>query len=210
MATRTQQKARTRQVILDAVARLLDAGTTAPTVDDIVVAANISRATFYRYFPSPAEALWHVVVDQWIPPTDDLLMGADDVGERVRRVEDTINGYLLGVANATRAFERAMLDRTLSGQDLPEDRPARRLAYIDAALEPIADDLDPEDLFLVRHALALTMGSSVVPALLDTCGLDATRARVVTAFAAQAIVNEARRRAAPDRPDRTETSQKVE
>jgi hypothetical protein len=39
------------------------------------------------------------------------------------------------------------------------------------------------------------MGSSVVPALLDTCGLDPASAREVTAFAAEAIVNEARRRA---------------
>jgi AcrR family transcriptional regulator len=195
VATRTQQKARTRQAILDAVVGLLDAGATEPTVDQIVAAANTSRATFYRYFPSPAEALWQVVVDQWIPPAEEVVAPAEDVGERLRRVEAAINGYLFGVANATRAFERAMLDRTLSGRALPEDRPARRLTYIDAALEPIADELSADDLFLVRHALALTMGSSVVPALLDTCGLDPARAREVTAFAAEAILAEARRRA---------------
>jgi AcrR family transcriptional regulator len=195
VVARTEQKARTRQAILDAVARLIGDGRSDLTVDEIVLAADTSRATFYRYFPSPAEALFQVWSDLRVPAGADAIAGTGDVGQRVARAEEAINGFLLGIADATRAFERAMLDRTLAGRALPEDRPARRLGYIDAALEPIAGHLSPHDLFLVRHALALTMGSSVVPALLDTCDLDASEAREVTAFAAAAIVAEARRRA---------------
>ncbi len=48
--------------------------------------------------------------------------------------------------------------------------------------------LDQADLERLRYALALTMGSQVVSALLDTCGLDIDQARDVTRFAAQTIV----------------------
>lgn len=195
MAPRDRQRARTRQAILDAVAGLLEAGITEPTVDEIVAAADTSRATFYRYFPSPAEALWHVFADLSLPPTEDVAKAGDDPEDRIAEAESAVNGYLFTLADATRAFERAMLERSLSGRAHPHDRPARRLQYIDVALEPIADLLDPHDLFLIRHALALTMGSSVVPALLDTCGLDADQAREVTAFAARTLIREAIRRA---------------
>jgi hypothetical protein len=93
-----------------------------------------------------------------------------------------------------------MLERAATGSAQPEDRPARRLRYIDAAIEPLAGQLSERQRFLVRHALALTMGSSSVVAMLDTCGLDAADAREVTAFAAQAIAREALRLAEAEHP----------
>ena len=48
---RTQQKARTRDALIAATRRLLAQGTT-PTVEQAAAAAQISRATAYRYFPN--------------------------------------------------------------------------------------------------------------------------------------------------------------
>jgi AcrR family transcriptional regulator len=198
MAPRTRQRERTRERLLDAIQELIDAGSTDLGVDAIASAAGTSRATFYRYFSSPAEALWHVYTDRHLAAMDEAFRDAGDVADRVARAETAVNEYLLSDPNATRAFERAMLDRTLNGTATPLDRPARRLRYIDAALEPIADDLSDDDRFLVRHALALAMGSSVVPALIDTCALTPEEARRVTRFAAEAIVREALRRSRVD------------
>jgi AcrR family transcriptional regulator len=191
MATRVQQRERTRQVILDAIGRLVDRGHPEPGVDDITAEASVSRATFYRYFGSPSEGLFQVFTDRSLPPIEAALDGAGDVVGRVARAADTVNDYLLGDPASTRAYERAMLERSLSGTATPTDRPARRLAFIDAALEPVAGALSADELFLVRHALALTMGSSVVPALMDTCGLDQSEAARVARFAATVIAERA-------------------
>ena len=48
---RTQQKARTRDALIATTRRLLAQGTT-PTVEQAAAAAQISRATAYRYFPN--------------------------------------------------------------------------------------------------------------------------------------------------------------
>jgi AcrR family transcriptional regulator len=204
VATREEQKARTRQAILDAVARMIDAGRTDLDVDEVASEAGVSRATFYRYFGSPLDALFHVVADRDLVPVD-AVRGAGDVAARVAVAEDVVNTWLFAAPDATRGFERSMLERNANGTAQPEDRPGRRLRYIDAALEPLADRLTEHQRFLVRHALALTMGSTSVVAMLDTCGLDAAAAREVTAFAAQAITREALRLAA-ERPTEVSAS----
>ena len=201
MATRTNQRARTRQAIMDATADLLDEGRADPSMDEIAERARVSRATAYRYFDSAPDVVWQVFADRGLPTVEETFAGAgDDVVERVARAERVINGYLFGDPDGARAFERAVLDRTLRGTGAPDDRAARRMAYIDAALEPLAPHLAPDDLERVRNALALTMGSQVVPALLDTCRLDEATARRVTGFAGRAIVAEALRLAGQDVP----------
>ena len=194
MAPRTNQKERTRQALVDAAAALLDEGRADPTIDEVIERALVSRATFYRYFDSASDLMWQVFSDRSIPSVDETFGDAGhDIVERAARAEQAINDYLFGDADGTRAFERAVLERALNGTATDHDRTGRRLAYIDAVLEPIADRLSPADLVRVRHALALTMGSQVVSALLDTCKLDPETARDVTGFAARAIAAEATR-----------------
>jgi len=169
-----------------------------------VVEAGVSRATFYRYFASPAEGIFQATTDRALATVDDTVGVHRSVDERIRAAEAAVNDFLFEDPDRTRSFEKAMLERSLAGTATALDRPARRLRFIDAALEPIAEDLTPDELFLVRHALALTMGSSALPALMDTCGLPRDDARRVTAFAASSIAAHAtavaeRRRAAAAR-----------
>lgn len=201
MTTRSNQRERTRQALLDAASDLLDGGNAVPTMDEIAERARVSRATAYRYFESAPDVVWQVIADRLIEPVDSAFADAgDDVVGRVARAEAVINDFLFGDPDGTRAFERAVLDRQLAGSARPDDRTGRRLVYIDAALAPIADRLAPADLERLRYALALTMGSQVVTALLDTCGLDVDQAREITRFASRAIVAEALRSAGLDQP----------
>jgi AcrR family transcriptional regulator len=207
MTTRFNQRARTRQALIDAAAALLDSGHASPTMDEVAEQARVSRATAYRYFDSASDLVWQVVADRLVAPVDDTFVAAgDDIGERVERAEALINDHLFGDPDGTRAFERAALDRQLSGAGLPDDRAGRRLVSIDAALAPIVDRLDPAELERLRYALALTMGSQVVPALLDTCRLDVDQAREVTRFAARAIIADTLRRAGLEHAGSTPTS----
>lgn len=196
MAIRSNQKARTRQALLDGAARVLADGTAEPSMDQIAEAAQVSRATAYRYFDSPSEAVWEVMSDRAIADVDAVMAAAgNDITDRVLAAEEAINGYLFDDPDGARAFERAALDRSLRGMSQDTDRAARRLGYIDAALEPIADRLSDGERRSVRHALALAMGSQAVPAMLDTCRLDVDEARSATRFACRAIATEASRMA---------------
>jgi AcrR family transcriptional regulator len=207
VTTRLNQRARTRHALIDAAAALLDSGRTSPTMGEVAEEARVSRATAYRYFDSVPDLVWQVVADRLVAPVEDAFVAAgDDIGERVGCAEALINDHLFGDPGGTRAFERAALDRQLTGAGLPDDRAGRRLICIDAALAPIADRLDPAELERLRHALALTMGSQVVPALLDTCGLEIDQAREVTRFAARAIVADTLQRAGLEHAASTTTS----
>ena len=53
---RPDQRGRTRRALLEAAARLIAAGQT-PTTTEVADAADVSRRTAYRYFPS-ADELW--------------------------------------------------------------------------------------------------------------------------------------------------------
>ena len=197
MAARLEQKARTRQALLDGASQVLADGIADPSMEEIAEAARVSRATAYRYFDSAGDVVWEVMSDRAVADIDEVMATAGhDVVARALAAEDAINGYMFGDPDGARAFERAALDRSLRGMAQDTDRPARRFRYIDAALEPIANQLSTEDRHRVRHALALAMGSQAVPAMLDTCRLDMDEARSATRFACQTIAAEASRLAA--------------
>lgn len=163
-------------------------------MEQIAEAARVSRATAYRYFDSSADVVWELMSDRTIADIEEVMTAAgNDVVARVMAAEEAINDYLFEDPDGARAFERAALDRCLRGIAQDTDRAARRLGYIDAALEPIADRLSRDDHRCVRHALALAMGSQAVPAMLDTCRLEVDEARSATRFACRTIAAEASR-----------------
>lgn len=192
MAARLKQKARTRQALVDGASQLLEKGMADPSMEEIAAAADVSRATAYRYFDSAADVVWQVLSDRVLTDIDEAMVSAgSDLIARVLAAEDAINGYLFSDPDGARAYERAMLDRSIRGIGTEFDRAARRLRYIDVALEPVVDQLESSDFRRVRHALALAMGSQAVPAMLDTCRLDIADARDATRFVCQTIAEEA-------------------
>ena len=194
MATRSNQKERTRRAIVDAAARLIDGGAGNPTIDEVAAEALVSRATVYRYFESTDDLLWQVYSDRHVPDAGSSMAAAgDDLTQRVLTAEANVNDYLFAHQDGTRAFERVTLERRLQGRGTAQDRPGRRFDQIDAALAPLRGRLDPDLVQLVRHALSLAIGSQAMVALVDTGHLDTDRARDVTRFVCEAIVHEAQR-----------------
>lgn len=201
MTTRSNQKERTRQAIAAAATRLVDNGSTNPSIDDVAEEALVSRATVYRYFDSTDDLLWQVYSDRHMGDAETAMPGGDDLTERVLAAEANVNDYIFGNQEGTRAFERVMLERHVQGRSTDHDRPGRRFQQIDAALAPLEQQLDADQMELVRHGLSLAIGSQAMVALLDTGQLEPERARDVTRFVCRAVVNEAERLLAEGGPE---------
>ncbi len=188
MAGRTQQKARTRQAIVEGCAELLDAGE-APTIERLVEHTQISRATIYRYFKSAADVVWHVVSDRDVEASVASVSEAGTgVRERVAAAERAVNDYLFGAPDQVRQFELGVIQRKLDREGLPDDRPARRLRYIEEALAPLKEQLSEPQWSRLRYGLSLAIGGEAVIALLDTCQLEEEEARDVTAWVCETLV----------------------
>ena len=193
MAARTAQKERTRQAIVDACAELIADGKN-PSIDEVADHSGISRATIYRYFNRPVDIVWHVMADRAMPDFQAQLDAADDtLSDRVVAAERGVGDFLFENVARVRAFEVSVLERMIDGTATDEDRPARRLTYIDQAIEPYREQLGAETTELLRHSLATVIGSEAVIALTDARKLDAVEARAVTRWACEALVAHALR-----------------
>jgi AcrR family transcriptional regulator len=189
---RTNQKRRTRQALLDAGARLLAEGRW-PSLAEVAEEALVSRATAYRYFPSIEALLGEAFFEQEIPTAEELFTEPiEEPVERVLRVEEKLNEILFAQEVSTYIVVRNTIDAWLASA--PGDRPVRpgrRLRLLDAALEPLAGELEPNTLHRLRHALALPIGTEAVLATRAVCGLEVDEAREVTRWACEALLRQA-------------------
>ena len=184
---RANQKQRTRRALLDAAQYLLVGGE-APTIDEIAETALVSRATVYRYFPSVDALVAEALLEQPLKQPEELLNDIEDPLERVAQVVEHINDILFSneVINhiTVRSFATQWLDADPKDRPI---RPGRRLPLINAALEPLGDKVDPDELQLLRDALALIVGIEAVVSLRDVCGLDVASARRTALWAANQL-----------------------
>ncbi|MEM9033663.1 MAG: TetR/AcrR family transcriptional regulator [Actinomycetota bacterium] len=191
MATRVKQKERTRTAIVDACERLLDRGVD-PTIDDVAEEAGMSRATVYRYFDSPAMIVWHAMSDKATPSVEETFEPAGpELRDRVIAAERAINDYIFGNAHGVRRFQLGTIQRELDGTATPEDRPVRRLAFIDEALSTTLGDLPSATAHRLRYGLAIAIGAEALLATIDTCRLDEDDARDITRWVCDALVDRA-------------------
>ncbi|MBI5719097.1 MAG: TetR family transcriptional regulator [Burkholderiales bacterium] len=197
------QKLRTRQALVDAADQLLAEGTS-PTLADVALRAMVSTATAYRYFASADALVAEVMLDRDFPSVDQVLGATgSEPSARVLAVEQAVNDALLSHEGAMRMILRNAIERSLAEGAERVHRVGRRQKLIAAALEPLADQLDPEALERLRHALALVIGPEAILAARDVCGLSPQEVRQVTRWAAEALVARAlegaRRQARPAR-----------
>ena len=174
---RANQKQRTRAAILDAAAALLREGTP-PTVADAAERALVSRATAYRYFPTQEALLLDAAqVEALIRPVDQLVaaFSTDDVAQRLADLVGTEMTALLSDEAVVRTALRVYMDTWLAnrrdGQTAPV-RARRRPRWIEAALNPIRDQLGEAAWQRLVAGLTLTLGTEALICMKDVAGLD--------------------------------------
>jgi AcrR family transcriptional regulator len=186
---RVNQKARTREALVDAAIALVGEGKefSVPEVADL---ARVSRTTAYNYFPT-VEALYRQAVLTFVARQD---LGFYQLFERSRDVEARVTSVVEmsdASVNAHEAQYRGLLGVSLESNDDDDDlprRPAYRPKWLSDALEPVREQLAPSAFEQLVTALSLTVGIEAHVTLRDVCGLSAAQARRTKVWAAQALL----------------------
>lgn len=188
---RSGQQRRTRTALLRAAAELLRSGRS-PSVAEAATAADVSRRTAYRYFPTQEQLLTEAALET-------LRGGIEAAFESLEsdpevRVEAAVRAMQREAA-ANENLLRTMIRLTIERGPEPAARPARRgtrrIDWIESALAPLRSELNDRAFARVVSAISLCVGAEALIVLRDIRGLDPSAAEDVSAWAARALVREA-------------------
>jgi AcrR family transcriptional regulator len=181
---RTRQKARTRAVLLEATRRLLAAGHS-PTVEQAAEAADISRATAYRYFPNQRALL--VATHPEIQA--ETLLGDDPPSDPRERLDRTIQEFIRLTVD-TEPELRTMLRLSLEVDHSEERllRQGRAIGWIGDALAPLRHELSPPALQRLILAIRAACGIEALVWLTDVAGVSRQEAARIMRWSALALL----------------------
>jgi AcrR family transcriptional regulator len=196
---RDKQKRRTRAAILTAVRELIRQGQI-PSVADAADAAEVSRRTAYRYFPTQEQLLTEAQLEGERPVFERVFEApelAHDVEARLDALVRVMYANLQTTEPLLRAMIRLTVDRSRDEREAsasaaeaePPRRGYRRIDYIEMALAPVRMHLDESSFERLVSGLALCIGIEALLVLRDICGLDQAAAEAVSLWVARALLH---------------------
>ncbi|MBO9642858.1 MAG: TetR family transcriptional regulator [Pseudacidovorax sp.] len=187
-----------RRMLLAKAMQMMADGVT-PSVAELAEAAEVSRATAYRYFPTHS-SLISAVVDESLGP---ILSWRSSKREAQARVDDLLcyayprlEQYEVQLRAAIQVSlqQGAQVRAGKAGTDAPFVR-GHRIELLSAAIEPMREQLGEERFRRVLQALSLVYGTEVFLVLKDIWHLDADAILDVARWTANAILQQAQREA---------------
>jgi AcrR family transcriptional regulator len=187
-------RVRMRKNMLDAAMSLMQDGYI-PSVSDVAEAAQVSRATAYRYFPSQA-ALIQSAVDEALGPILAWNSESHDARDRVSELVTFAYPRMEAYEATLKAALRLALDQWARkhagalGGEAPMVR-GHRIALLNSALAPLAGKLSRAALLRLTRSLSLVFGTEAFVVLKDIWGLDRKRAQNVAVWTCHALIEAA-------------------
>jgi AcrR family transcriptional regulator len=186
---RIQQKARTRNALVGAARELLAAGTT-PNVEQAADAAQVARATAYRYFPNQRALLVATYPEIDEPSLVDE-PGLSDPAERLDAVAESLTRQMVEHEPELRTMLRLSLEaEPAESGDLPF-RKGRRITWVADALAPLEGKLPAPELQRLTVAIAAVLGIEMLVWLTDIAGNTREQAREIMRWSARAMLQAA-------------------
>jgi AcrR family transcriptional regulator len=166
---RVNQKARTREALVDATRELLAEGTQ-PTMEAAAARASMSRTTAYRYFPSTRALL----VATYPHIEQESLLDADAPDEPLARLEAVVDNHMRRILTFERE-QRTVLRLSLEPDHsraltLPMHR-GMRIGWIEDALAPLRGRLEADQLRRLVLGIGATIGIEAFVWLTDIAKL---------------------------------------
>ena len=180
--------------MLETAIALMQQGQT-PSVSDVAEAAEVSRATAYRYFPSQA-ALIQAVVTEGLGPILNWQSASDDAETRIL---DLLSLTMPRIAEFEATFKAALklsLEQWAQrragtlGTEPPFKR-GHRVELLQMAIAPLKNKMTEHKFQRLAKALSLVYGLEVLIVLKDLWGLEFDETAEVATWAATALVRAA-------------------
>ena len=191
---RERQKGRTRKALLAAAVELIAAGQT-PSITEVADAAEISRRTAYRYFPTQEQLLVEAALEGLRPDIVDAVetpdVGkSDDVEARLDRTVLALQRGAVANEQLLRTMIRLTVSRPPSADaDRSEPRRGyRRIEWIELALAPVRKELGKKRFERLVSALTVCLGIDALIVLRDLRGLSEAEAEAVTLWTARVLL----------------------
>lgn len=184
-----------RSLLLQTAASLVDQGR-APSVTEVADAAEVSRRTAYRYFPTQEQLLTEVTLERLRPQVDELLK----IAARSRFPAETLHAAIasiqrLAIKNESllRTIVRLSLEKKLGGQQSEDEegapvRGSRRVDWIETALTPARPLLSRARFERLVSGVALCLGVEPLIILQDVRALTQEQSVEICCWAAQAML----------------------
>ncbi len=162
-----------------------------PTIDEVADAADVSRRTAYRYFPTHEQLLTETTLEAVRPEVERALARVrwqDDAEARLDQLVQTVQRLTLEQEHLLRSMIRLTVERR---SEKGWVRGQRRVEWIEAAIEPLRDRLSPDEFERLVSALSFCLGIEAVLVLRDVRGLSARKSTEVARWAASALLHAA-------------------
>jgi AcrR family transcriptional regulator len=190
----TGPRARMKKRMLDTAMGLMEQGLI-PSVSEVAEAAEVSRATAYRYFPSQA-AMIQEAVDEALGP---ILEWSSDSPDPERRISELIAFAYPRMETYEATLKAALqlaIDQWTRGKAGTLGAEARlvrghRKRLLAEALGPLKSQLSRQAFDRLTQSLSLIFGTEAFVVLKDIWGLDGEEARRVAVWASRALVSQA-------------------
>lgn len=189
-------RASTFKLLLDTAMDLIQQDGHIPSIAEVAVRSNVSRATAYRYFPSRS-ALITSVVDASLGPVRNASLGSDsrDARERVHAVfKQTFPRFQEFEAQLRAALQLALEQWALQRAGLLEEEPYRRghrVGILSAALEPLKPDVPLATRERLHKALSVLYGIEAYTILKDMWGMGEKEIEKTVLWMADALLEKA-------------------
>jgi len=189
---RPGQRRRTRKAIVEATAELLATGAT-PTVAEIADAAEVSRRTVYLYFPTLEQLLIDATLGALSQTeVDDVIETpeiAGDAGARVEAMARALQRMSPEAERLGRSLIRLTVEPTVTADGVVSPRRGyRRVEWIERALAPLRDQIEPAHFERLVFALAMVVGWEALIVQRDICGLTPAEGEELSVWAARALL----------------------
>ena len=198
-------RAATFRLLLETAMAIIQKSGHIPSVAEVAVRSNVSRATAYRYFPSRS-ALVTAVIDSSLGPVRALASDNPSGRERVHELFVQTFPRFKEFEPQLRAAAQLSLEQwALERAGLLEEEPYRRghrVRILQHAIAPLAPSLRPAVRDRLHRALSVVYGIEPYVILKDIWGLPDREVERTALWMADALIDAALRESGAPLPER--------